>query len=99
MVRLRHSPGPGAHLDCLLKDAALYLHGVCSFSLANGPFNSYSPRINIRHLSVLFLSYLRCRPTTNNPFSGSDDHHGNVFASNPQPHLSFASRPGGVYAI
>ena len=40
MVRLRHSPGPGAHLDCLLKDAALYLHGVCSFSLANGPFNS-----------------------------------------------------------
>jgi hypothetical protein len=68
MGRLRHNPGPDAHSDCLLKDA---VHGVCSFYWRVDTLTVvYSPRTNIRPLSIHFL---RCYLRTNNPFAGSDD--------------------------
>src|SRR6266576_4367854 len=66
MRRLRHYPGPGAHLDCLLEDA---IHGVCLFHWRVDTLTTaYSPRINIRPFPFFSeMSILR----TNNPFTGS----------------------------
>ena len=49
MGHLRHYPGPD-DLDCLLKDAG---HGVRSFLRVDTLIAVYSPRINIRPLSLL----------------------------------------------
>lgn len=61
MGHIRHYPGPD-DLDCLLKDAA---HGVRSFHRRVDTLTVvYSPRINIRPLSVLLLRMPPYAPTT-----------------------------------